>query len=71
MHFSQAIHFPECLLRYFLHIFQHDEFRDIFEVFFDTRYARVEKLIKNFKKFIHVLRKIVCQGKVNGQVNFH
>ena len=43
MKISLAIHFPLCLSRHFRLFFSTlDEFLDLFDVFFDPHYARVE-----------------------------
>ena len=53
MKINWAIHFPLSLSRYFQLFFStHDEFLNIFNLFFYIRYARVEKYIKNVSKFI-------------------
>ena len=36
MNFSRAIHFPECLSRYFRHIFRHETNFETFSMYFST-----------------------------------
>ena len=66
MHFSRAIHFTECLSRYFsLYFSTWDEFRDIFDVFFDTSEASVEKYVENVEKFVECREKSVANIETN------